>query len=70
VAEVQDKARLGALSADDARAIYENARRYLKVQMRRHRFPGVALAHAIEAAIKGLHYERVMNAVVKGERRG
>jgi hypothetical protein len=26
--------------------------------------------HAIEAAIKGLHCERVMNAVVKGERKG
>jgi radical SAM superfamily enzyme YgiQ (UPF0313 family) len=70
VAEVQERARRGALTAADARAVYENARRYLKVQMRRHRFPGVALARAIEAAIKGLHYERVMNAVVRDERAG
>jgi radical SAM superfamily enzyme YgiQ (UPF0313 family) len=70
VAGVQERARLGALSADDARAVYENARRYLKVQMRRHRFPGVALARAVEAAIKGLHYERVTSAVAKGGRGG
>lgn len=68
-ASVADKARLNALSADDARAVYENARRYLKVQMKRHRFPGVAFSRAVEAAIKGLHYERVMNAVVAGKGR-
>jgi hypothetical protein len=34
--------------------------------MRRHRFPGVAFERAVEAAIKGLHYETVMNAVVQG----
>jgi hypothetical protein len=55
---------LGTLSVEDARKVYEYALRYLKVQMRIHRFPGVALSRAIEAAIKSLHYERVMNAVV------
>ena len=70
VAGVQAQARLGSLTAEDARAILGNARRYLKIQMRRHRFPGVALARAIETAIKGLHYEQVMQAVVEGERRG
>jgi radical SAM superfamily enzyme YgiQ (UPF0313 family) len=67
---VQARARLGLLSTEDARAVYENARRYLKVQMRRHRFPGSALQRAIEAAIKGLHYERVTNAVTGVSRRG
>jgi hypothetical protein len=50
--------------------LYENARRYLKVRMRHHRFPGVTLSRAIEAAIKGLHYQRVMDAVVGGRTRG
>jgi radical SAM superfamily enzyme YgiQ (UPF0313 family) len=70
VEDVRARLRVEALSPEDARVVYENARRYLKVQMRRHRFPGVVLARAIEAAIKGLHYERVMNAVVEGDRRG
>ena len=70
VAGVQARARLGSLSAEDARAVYLNARRYLKIQIRRHRFPGVALARAIEAAIKELHYEQVMHAVVGSQRRG
>jgi hypothetical protein len=38
----------------------------LKVQMRRHRFPGVTLERAIEAAIKGRHYEAVMQSIVAG----
>jgi radical SAM superfamily enzyme YgiQ (UPF0313 family) len=70
VADVRARARLGSLSVEDARRICENARRYLKVQMRRSQFPGVALERAIEAAIKSLHYETVMHAVVGGGRRG
>ncbi len=66
-AEVQARIRCGPLSAEDARTLYESAQRYMKVQMRRHRFPGIALARAFETAIKGLHYERVMNAVVSSE---
>jgi len=64
---IQERVRIDALSAGDARALFENARRYLRVQMRHHRFPGVALARAVEAAIKGLHYEQVMSAVVGEE---
>lgn len=67
VAEVRVRTRAGLLSAEDARAVYANARRYLKVQMRMHRFPGVALEGAIEAAIKAFHYETVMRAVVGQE---
>jgi radical SAM superfamily enzyme YgiQ (UPF0313 family) len=70
VERVQAQARLGVLSTEDARAVYENASRYLKVQTRRHRFPGSALQRAIEAAIKGLHYERVTSAVTGVGRRG
>jgi radical SAM superfamily enzyme YgiQ (UPF0313 family) len=64
VADMQERLSVGSLTVEDARAIYENARRYLKVQVRLHRFPGVTLSRAIEAAIKGLHYEQVMHAVV------
>ncbi|MCG6957250.1 MAG: B12-binding domain-containing radical SAM protein [Gemmatimonadetes bacterium] len=70
VTEVQERLSAGSLTVEDARAVYENARRYLKVQMRIHRFPGVTLSRAIEAAIKGLHYEQVMNAVVREPTRG
>jgi radical SAM superfamily enzyme YgiQ (UPF0313 family) len=70
VADVQERSSVGSLTAEDARTVYENARRYLKVQMRLHRFPGVTLSRAIEAAIKGLHYEQVMNAVVGERSRG
>lgn len=65
----KDEAWVDTLSVEDARRVYEYALRYLEVQMRIHRFPGVALSRAIEAAIKSLHYERIMNAVVEGEGR-
>ena len=66
---VRARMTLDTLSLEDARKVYEYALRYLKVQMRIHRFPGVALSRAIEAAIKSLHYERVMNTVVGGKER-
>jgi hypothetical protein len=60
--------RLGQdlLSATDARAVYEQAAHYLKAQTRRHRFPGATLAAAVESALKGLHYEKVMKAIMDG----
>jgi radical SAM superfamily enzyme YgiQ (UPF0313 family) len=66
ISTVRVKARLGFLPAEDARAVYENAARYLKVQTRRYRFPGITLERAFEAAIKGLHYEAVMQSIVRG----
>ncbi|MEJ2679377.1 MAG: DUF4070 domain-containing protein [Gemmatimonadota bacterium] len=63
-ADVRDRVRDGAPSAEDVRAVYANARNYLKVLMRSHRFPGVKFAGAIELAIKEMHYERVMRAIV------
>ncbi len=70
VADVQERARLDALSVGDVSVLFENARRYLQVQIRHHSFPGITLSRAIEAAIKGRHYERVMSAVVGGQTRG
>ncbi len=63
-AELRERVRTRALSAAEARAICENAVRYLKVEMRRHRFPGVTFTRAIEAAVKALHYEKVMASIV------
>jgi radical SAM superfamily enzyme YgiQ (UPF0313 family) len=65
VADVEERIRSGApLAADEVRTIYENARGALKARGRLHRFPGVILVGAIEAAIKGLHYEKVVRSVV------
>jgi hypothetical protein len=60
--------RLGQdlLSAADVRAVYDQAARYLRARTRQHRFPGATLAGAVEAAIKGLHYEKVMKSIVEG----
>ena len=54
----------GRPSAEELRAVYESASQYLKVQMRRHRFPGEKLGKAIEAAVKSLHYQKVMQSIV------
>lgn len=64
--EVSEQVRRGSLSAANARSLYDNAARYVKVQMRGYRFPGVTLEKAIEAAIKSLHYEKVMRNIVGG----
>ena len=61
----QTQVREGLLTREEARLMYRDARRYLRARVRRHRFPGVKLAKAIEAAIKALHYEIVMEAIVK-----
>jgi radical SAM superfamily enzyme YgiQ (UPF0313 family) len=54
----------GLLSADELRPVYQHAASYLRVQVRRHRFPGMTFTRAIEAAVKGLHYEKVMSNIV------
>lgn len=56
--------RQGLLHTEEAREVLENAVRYLKVRARCHRFPGVKLRGALEAAIKGLHYEQVVSSIV------
>ena len=68
-AELRERVQAGALSASEARAICENAVRYLKVEMRRHRFPGITFTRAIEAAVKALHYQKVMDSIVGAQRR-
>lgn len=62
--DVRERLGHGLLGAAEVRAIYDQAARYLKARTRRHRIPGAVLAGAVEAAIKGLHYEKVMNSIV------
>jgi hypothetical protein len=52
-------------TADDVRSLYRWAREYFVWQRRLHTFPGVYLVKAFNLAIKGLHYETVMNGIVR-----
>jgi len=53
-----------AQTADDLRSLYRWSREYFIRQRRQHRFPGAYLVKAFNLAIKGLHYEIVMNGIV------
>ncbi|HEX9107492.1 MAG TPA: hypothetical protein VF832_09695, partial [Longimicrobiales bacterium] len=64
VAELREHARAGKLSPDELRLLCENAVGYLRVKIRSHRFPGVKFGKAMEAAIKSLHYERVLRGML------
>ncbi|MBI4538359.1 MAG: DUF4070 domain-containing protein [Gemmatimonadetes bacterium] len=66
VGELRERVRSGIRHAEDVSVIYENAVKYLRARMARHRFPGVKLLGAFEAAIKGLHYEKVMRSIIAG----
>lgn len=66
LAGARERLGQGLLSAADVQAVYEEAARYLKARTRQHRFPGVTFANAMEAALKGLHYEKVMASIVNG----
>jgi radical SAM superfamily enzyme YgiQ (UPF0313 family) len=62
--DVRERLRRDLLSAADVRAVCDQAAEYLRARTRRHRFPGATLAGAVAAAIKSLHYEKVMRAIV------
>jgi radical SAM superfamily enzyme YgiQ (UPF0313 family) len=61
--DVRERLATGRLTAEDIRTVRQDATRYLRIRMRSHRFPGVELIRAVEAAIRGLHYETVTNSV-------
>ena len=65
--QARSRLHAGTLMPDEVRSIYRDARRYVRVCLRRHRFPGVAFTRALEAALKSLHYESVMVAIVERE---
>jgi len=50
---------------EDIRALYDGSIEYFARQRRLHRFPGAYLVKAFNLAIKGLHYEIVMNGLVR-----
>jgi radical SAM superfamily enzyme YgiQ (UPF0313 family) len=60
------RARLAANAetVEDLRSLYRWGREYFIRQRRLHRFPGAFLVKAFNLAIKGLHYEIVMNGIV------
>jgi radical SAM superfamily enzyme YgiQ (UPF0313 family) len=63
--ELRERARAGLLPPDELRAQCEHAVACLRVKIRNHRFPGVKFGKAMEAAIKSLHYERVMSDILR-----
>jgi radical SAM superfamily enzyme YgiQ (UPF0313 family) len=67
-AGIAERVATHTLTADDARALYRWSGEYFARQRRLHRFPGAFLVKAFNLAIKGLHYEIVMNDVVRGQR--
>ena len=65
--ELKGRIERRAPTADDLRALYRWSAEYFTRQRRLHRFPGTYLVKAFELAIKGLHYEIVMNGIVRKE---
>jgi radical SAM superfamily enzyme YgiQ (UPF0313 family) len=55
-------------AAGDLPSLYRWSREYFVRQGRLHRFPGAYLVKAFNLAIKGLHYEIVMNGIVREAR--
>ncbi len=65
IARIRERAAAGRPTVADVRMVCEEARRYFEARARQHRFPGIKLKKAFEAAIRGLHYERVMSSIVR-----
>jgi radical SAM superfamily enzyme YgiQ (UPF0313 family) len=62
---VSERLAARAPTADDLQSLYHWSREYFLRQRRLHRFPGAYLVKAFNLAIKGLHYEIVMNGIVR-----
>jgi hypothetical protein len=67
-ASLKERLDARAPTADDLRMLYRWSREYFVRQRRLHRFPGAYLVKAFNLAIKGLHYEIVMNGIVREAR--
>jgi radical SAM superfamily enzyme YgiQ (UPF0313 family) len=67
-ASLKDHIEAKAPTADDLRSVYAWSREYFVRRRRLHRFPGAHLVKAFNLAIKGLHYEIVMNGIVREAR--
>lgn len=64
-AGLEERLDARAPTADDLRSIYGWSRERFVRQRRLHRFPGAYLVKAFNLAIEGLHYEIVMNGIVR-----
>ena len=64
-ASLRQKIEERAVAPADLRSLYRWSREYFVRQRRLHRFPGAFLVKAFNLAIKGLHYDRVMNGIVR-----
>lgn len=60
---IRERVSSGRTTGDDLRTVAENAIAHLGVRARQHRFPGIKLRKAMEAAIRGLHYQRVTRSI-------
>jgi hypothetical protein len=67
-ASVRERIEAGTPSAEDLRSLYRAGCEFFVRQRRLHRFPGAYLVKAFNLAIKGLHYEIVMQGIVPHER--
>jgi radical SAM superfamily enzyme YgiQ (UPF0313 family) len=64
-ARLQERIAAGCLTADDPRSLYLWGREFFLLQRGLHRFPGAYVEKAFNLAIKGLHYEIVMNGIAR-----
>ena len=70
IGSVRARIDAGQANRDDLAAVYRAGQEFFVRQSRLHRFPGACLVKAFNLAIKGLHYERVMQSVVSSVDRG
>ena len=61
---LRERIDAGAASSEDLVAVYDASHEFFVRQHQLHRFPGAYLVKAFNLAIKGLHYERVMEDIV------
>ncbi len=65
VARLREQIEARSPTAEDVRSLYRWGREFSVRHRRVHRFPGAYLVKAFELAIKGLHYEIVMQEISK-----
>jgi radical SAM superfamily enzyme YgiQ (UPF0313 family) len=63
-ARLKERIDEGHATRDDVAALYDAGREFFVRQRRLHRFPGAYLVKAFNLAIKGLHYETVMEGII------
>ncbi len=68
VARLREQIESRSPTADEVRSLYRWSREHSLHHRRVHRFPGAYLVKAFELAIKGLHYEMVMQRISRKDR--